>query len=193
MIDRELIEHKLNLYTMMHGKHHIRDDGVVDVDGQVTLYAQNLEHIPVQFGVTYDFHIWGGGDLESLEGCPQLVKGRFSCKDGLFQDLTGGPREVKQDYTSVNIYFHSLEGSPDTIGGVWHLSYNDKIPLLRTLVAQGGVDIMGRHYSPTRTYSELVLLQDILNDSRWMGQGKRKAMMCAAALIKAGFRDNARW
>jgi hypothetical protein len=64
------------------------------------------------------------------------------------------------------------------------LDWYTDLPLLRTLVAKK-VSFNAPNDNPT--------VREILNDERWMGQGKAKSMMCAAALIRAGFRDNARW
>lgn len=192
MVDKQQIENFLKRMMTVMGDFTIHDDGVVDVDGGVSVYMDNMNRLPIRFGTTRNFTLFNAEDLETLEGCPRIVNGDFKVYDGLFEDLQGGPQIVKGDFSTTGIYFKTLEGSPQEIGGRWWLNYSDRLPLLRTIVAQGGVDISGRHYSPVKTFSEIRLIEDIMNGP-WMGKGKKGSLMCAAALIKAGFEGNARW
>jgi hypothetical protein len=82
----------------------------------------------------------------------------------------------------------SLDGAPEHVGGMFGVPYKPDLPLLRTLVSRE----VYMAWQPGREDASEEVAK-ILNDPRWVGQGKRKAMLCAAELIKAGFGGNARW
>ena len=57
----------------------INSDGLVDVNGSVSLSHLSLRSLPVRFGsVTGDFHC-SYNNLTSLEGGPYQVGGNFHC------------------------------------------------------------------------------------------------------------------
>jgi hypothetical protein len=110
----------------------------------------------------------------------------FECDhNNQLENLVGGPHTVGDIFCDGN-RFKSLEGFPTTVRYLAILSFDPDLPMLRTLVAQKKVRIRGH-------LSEAEELERILNDTRWLGQGKKRAMMCAAALIKAGLKGNAKW
>ena len=69
-------------------------DGLVNVDGHVSLWSMGLTELPLKFGtVTGDFDCdWN--KLTTLEGCPNRVGGDFECSDNNLTSLVGCPKSV---------------------------------------------------------------------------------------------------
>ena len=56
--------------------------------------------------------------IDSLEGCPKKVDGRFAVRRGIFKDLKGAPQEVTGDCSISRCpKLKSLEGAPKKVGG----------------------------------------------------------------------------
>ena len=142
--------------------------------------------------------------LGSLRGAPTSVKGEFTCFRNLLKDLTYAPTSVGGSFRCGWNQLTSLQGAPNHVGGHFDcannpltdlihlpdqipgkivLTYNTHLPLLRCLVAHEGV----------RSLEAPPKVMDILNDPKYMGKGKAASLACAALLIRAGYRDNARW
>lgn len=185
--------------------------GVVDVTGDVKLLRQ-VKQLGVTFGkVSGDF---GCSDkmLETLVGSPKKVGKRYYCSGNLLTSLLGAPEHVgKEFYCSYNQLtslahgpqfvgkeYHcggnhqltSLEGAPETFKDVFSVTWNPKLPLLRSLVAKE-IDLRGDLSFTKAKYAKMFLVRDILN--KYAGEGKPGAIKAAAELIKAGFKENARW
>lgn len=88
----------------------IRDDGTVDVDGNVEMNNCYLSYIPVKFGKVTGFFGCQDNKLRNLENCPTSVGAYFSCGDN--PELT------------------SLKGFPLEVGGTIHMP---KLPKLTKL------------------------------------------------------------
>ena len=173
--------------------------GVVDVDGSVDLRNQ-ISLLPVKFGTvsgsfycTYnqvtslegapshvsDYFDCTRNQLTSLEGAPDQVSGDFNCSHNQLTSLVGAPSHVSGNFYCFGNQFKSLEGAPDHVGKFW-CTYSKSLPLLR-LVAYPRVRIQG---APPG-------LEEIIR--KYEGQGKPGALKAAAELIRAGYKDNARW
>jgi hypothetical protein len=85
----------------------------------------------------------------------------------------------------------SLEGLSTEIGGWIELTYDPKLPLLRTLVAKLGLVLR----LPSEPTLEIEAARDAVNNImfRYQGQGKRAMFDCQKELEDAGFGGNARW
>ncbi len=82
----------------------------------------NLIGGPVDVGHSYSV---SQPSLESLEGCPDIIYGHFSCSgENKLKDLTGGPKKVLQSFTCSGSGITSLKGSPLFVGGNFDASYN---------------------------------------------------------------------
>ena len=96
----------------------IRDDLMVDVDGDVDLSYQNLSFIPVKF-----WEVGGDFDcshqcLQSLKGAPREVGGDFDCSYTCIKSLEGGLKEVGGDFKcNDNSQLENLKGVPRKVGG----------------------------------------------------------------------------
>lgn len=62
--------------------------------------------------------------LTSLEGCPSLVIGDFTCYDNHLVSLKGGPAKVTGFYTCSRNYLKNLDGVASEIGEGFDCSYN---------------------------------------------------------------------
>ena len=74
----------------------IREDGTIDVDGDVDLSNSEIEVFPVQFGV---------------------VSGNFNCADMKLTSLVGSPHTVGGNYNCSYSNITSLKGAPQSVGG----------------------------------------------------------------------------
>jgi hypothetical protein len=122
--------------------------------------------------------------LTTLAGAPRKV-GSFYCSYNRLQNLKGAPEEVDEDFFCTDNPLKSLEGLPARIPGELRLTYDENVPLLRTL----GAELVT--FSNWHTGSEAEKVQEILQE--YQGQGKRGVIRCQKDLIKAGYEGNARW
>jgi hypothetical protein len=126
--------------------------------------------------------------LTSLEGFPATVGGSVFLGDNMLTSLQGLPATLSDDLEIHRNNLSSLEGLPSSITGWLTLDYTPTMPLLRTLSAlHVNLIVLEGDRDLKRTISK------IINDPKWIGQGKRGAIRCQKALIAAGFEGNARW
>ena len=178
---------------------YIHEDGTIDADGNIELKKNyNLPTIPLKFGEVRGTFRCSFRKLKSLEGCPQKVTDVFSCSSNKLITLTGGPVEVNGIFSCDNNKLTSLEGAPkyvgkeffcnnnklkslngipDYIGEKIHLDYSPNLPLLKLLVAKGGVEFWKITSHPYAREIENVLNQ-------FKGQGKRGFLAATSALLK---------
>jgi len=105
----------------------IRDDGSIDVDGDVDLHGRlgDLKQLPLTFNqVKGDFNC-GGNNLTTLKECPKEVRGYFSCSENKLTSLEYSPKIVEEAFYCAYNYITSLEGLETYIGNqltVWGCS-----------------------------------------------------------------------
>jgi len=83
--------------------------------------------------------------LTSLIGCPQVIKGSFSCRHNLLKTLEGGPREVDGNYDCSYNELVFLNGAPRHIKGDFWCDDNP-LPSL-----EGGPELVDGSYDCSRT------------------------------------------
>lgn len=128
-------------------KFKVRQDGKVDVDGDVNIYRRQLKNIPVKFGnVSGDFNC-EYNLLRNLENCPDFVGGDFRCAKNQINTLEFLPKKIEggflcgsndlkdiQNLKNCDIggeiylgsnYINSLEGAPKKVFGSFNLSWNN--------------------------------------------------------------------
>ena len=200
MVNTSQVEKVLKQYFKISGKVSIRPDLVVDVQGDVELKRQ-IKQLPVQFG-----HVSGGfycvsNRLTNLQGAPHHVGTHFSCVNNMLTSLQGAPAHVGRDFDCYHNKLTSLQGAPAHVGGAFDCSYN----MLTSLVgAPGHVEgdflcTYGAHIPLLRLimYDRVIFWEapeqaaEIID--KYAGEGKPGALKAAAELIKAGYKDNARW
>jgi hypothetical protein len=205
MVDVKKIEATFLKYFSHSGvvTHIDAETGAIDVDGDVYL-KKRVNRLPVKFAHVTGSFVCSNSKLITLEGAPHSVREVFDCSVNLLTSLEGAPEYVGRDFkcaynkltnlkgapeqVGVDFKCHSnpltsLEGAPSVILGWFWVTYSHTLPLLRTLVAAQRVELS--HAPPQ--------VEQILNDPEFKGKGKAGAIKCALVLIKAGFKENARW
>lgn len=205
MVDVKQIEATFHKYFSHSGviTHIDPETGQIDVDGTVSL-KRKVSRLPVKFAHVTGSFVCADSKLTTLQGTPHSVRGVFDCSNNSLTSLVGAPEYVGRDFLcaynklsnlvgapdEVGVDFNchnnpltSLEGAPSVIPGMFWVSYSAHLPLLRTLVAQAGVACIN---APPE-------VEQILNDPEFKGKGRAGAIKCALALIKAGYRENAKW
>ena len=150
----------------------IRDDGTVDVNGDVGLQSKNLQSIPIQFG-----HVAGGFScsrnkvLTTLEGAPQYVGGDFYCAANNLTSLTGAPQLVGGSFGCWNNNLTSLAGAPQSVNGSFDCWGNPQLKMLPIFKIKGITDIhheaghiLNKYYKPDGT-GDIIAAQDELIDA----------------------------
>jgi len=136
--------------------------------------------------------------LTSFHGAPKIVGGDFySLNNNKVVSLEGSPNTVGGSFYCDSKHLVSLKGAPSSIGGEFKLYYRSDLPLLRTIVANGGVNF----YNPSR-YPVSREIQKTLN--QFKGKGKRGFLAATIALLKlekelqketpwTNIRENIKW
>ena len=130
-------------------------------------------------------HIQGNLDvslnnLHTLLHAPRRVEGDFNCSNNIISTLQHGPEYVAGAYMATECGLTELTGMASHIGEFVLVNYNKHMGMLRCLVA----DTILVDFAPHP-------LRDILD--KYKGQGRTGAIKCAVELIRAGYKENARW
>ena len=186
MVDTDQIFKLLTIFFTIQGPYQIDPDtGEVHVQGRVQL-TKSMDQIPIQFAtVSGDFQCVGKS-LTTLKGAPREVGRHFQCSYNNLKDLKYAPHTVGAGFFCQQNPLVSLEGAPESIQGPFVCDYSPHLPLLRTLNSKGPITLLSALWegSPQQVVQ-------ILN--RNVGAGKPGAIKAAAELIRAGFKENARW
>lgn len=98
----------------------IRDDGLVDVDGDVELRRFNFKQIPIQFGhIKGDFDISHSTNLFNLENSPKQIDGNFVINECHNLVSLKGSKEtlIMLDFKcTFNSKLTSIEEGPQQVG-----------------------------------------------------------------------------
>lgn len=210
MVDKDQVHQMLKKYFKVSGVADIQEDGSVNVKGNVKLiYNAPKGVIPVKFGiVTGSFEASRKGlktllnaphtcdsldvvvnKITSLEHCPSKVNS-LNVKYNQLTSFKHAPDNVWRMVAFGNP-LTSLEGLPDTLDNDFsiEITYDTQLPLLR-LVNTGLVHLG----TPGDGYSRLTPFEPVNSIiNKYAGEGKKAVLACAAELIRAGFKDNARW
>ncbi len=90
-----------------------------------------LSHLPniSKLKVTDDIRIIGG-NLESLDGCPQFVSGHVFIRGNKLTSLHGAPKQVGKSFHCDSNKLTSLEGAPSIINGDFSCENNKLLNLI---------------------------------------------------------------
>jgi hypothetical protein len=166
--------------------------GVVNVSGSVLIKweTQLPAHLPIKFGhVTKNFNIalFPQENLINLVGSPHTVGGTFRVSAPNLTSLLGAPVSVTGACHFNCASLVSLAHLPQSCGRL-SLMYTPHLHML-PLVDQDYVN-----WSYLNQYGgrpKGVIATSIIEAHR--GQGKAGAIKAAAELIRAGYKENARW
>ena len=104
-------------------KNYTINNGLVDVDGDVDLSAENSK-LPIKFDNVNGSFYCHNNQLTTLEGAPQLVGGDFYCSNNQLTTLEGCPEEVGGDFKCFRNKITSLKGGPKSVGGYFYCGNN---------------------------------------------------------------------
>jgi hypothetical protein len=104
----------------------------------------------------------------------------FSCNANNLVTLVGSPLHVGQEFACYdNPFLNSLDGAPTT-AGEFICGYKPTLPLLRLL-----------QYKNLRLLMAPEVVKQILY--KYAGTGKKNILMATRELVKAGYKENAKW
>jgi hypothetical protein len=201
-------------------KQHFKLTKLTEVSVDATTQAINITaeaveltargHIPMKLGrVEGDFYCISC-ELTSLENAPHTVTGSFWCVNNNLTTLKGGPQHVEGAWYGCGINpLTNFEGAPADFTGSFsylnqgskkqyhlenvdglpvhcravELSYQKDLPMLKLINHEPHVF--------TETYDGVHPIEGIL--MKYRNQGKAGALKAAMEMIRAGYKDNARW
>jgi hypothetical protein len=99
-------------------------DGVVNVDGSVSIPNKKLDKLPIKFGIIKGSFYCNNNILTTLEGAPVKVGGSFDCGFNELTSLKGGPEIVGRDYRCWGNKLITLIGCPEEVGGAFNCDSN---------------------------------------------------------------------
>lgn len=147
----------------------------------------NLEGAPKRVGGYFNV---SNNSIKSLAGFPDDVGGSVFLSHNQLNSLKGLPETLSDDLEIHGNNLTSLEGFPRSVAGWVTLDYTPTMPLLRTLGALHVNLVVTTEHGGSALKTKI---QKILNDPRWIGQGRAGAIECKRELVEAGFEGNARW
>lgn len=129
----------------------IRDDGFIDVNGNVKICYTNLQKLPLKFRNVYGDFFCHSNKLTSLKGSPVFVAGDFNCYGNCLDSLKYAPKEVGGDFSCHENSLTSLKGSPKIINGNFNCFLNQI-----TTLKNGPIKVNGSYYA---YHNELISLE----------------------------------
>ncbi len=142
----------------------------------------SMGRLPMKFEKVAGAFIVTKMGLMSLEGGPSQVGAGYFAGDNNLENLLHAPEQVPGHFSIQNNPLVSLEGWPEQGVRECTLTYSAHLPLLRCLQTTNQIHVV--NYPPPE-------INQILN--KYKDQGKAGALRAAAELVKAGFKENARW
>lgn len=179
MVDVNRIEQLFHSNFLSRGIVSVNEQGEVSVTGNVKLTSQ-VSQLPVQFDVVEGSFECQHNQLTSLQGAPRTVGWLFNCKGNNLTSLEGAPVSVRGSFFCNMNPLISLQGAPSHVGQVFYCDYTADLPLLQLL-----------NYAQIQIDNCPIQVLRIL--AHHAGTGKAGAIKAAVELVKAGFKQNARW
>ena len=205
----------LQKHFMVDGNPVVAPDGKIQASQDVVLkhkFNTPFEKLPVEFSHIGGGLMVSNNTLKTLEGCPETLGRSFECDNNELQslefgpkqiglsgegghyicsqnqlvNLVGAPREIPGVFNCAANPLKSLKGFPQKIGRLLYITYDSRLPLLRTLAAPEII-----FWPFPNADSDAVKVLNILK--YYLSKGKRAMFDCQKELEDAGFGDNARW
>jgi hypothetical protein len=171
------------------------DDGTINVGGGdprsfVGLKRKEFTKIPAPIGKIPGSFSCTENDLQDLTNSPQHVPMSFYLGyQPTIKSLRGGPQWVGHTFDMQHSWPESMEGLPRYVGESIIIRYHENLPVLRLLMVGGSWELDLRR----RTFKDA---EAVLYVGRFIEKykklGANGVMPCAAEMIKAGYRGNAR-
>lgn len=174
-----------------HAVHVNPQTGVVDVKGTVALKGpepQLFSPLPIKFGQidrNFNCGLFPQLNVINLENFPHTVHGDFRIVAPNMTSLQGAPVHVGGVCVFSSQSLKSLEHLPESYGNL-RLRYTPHLPMLRLVMAHNVYWSFPPGGSDKGLYATAIV-------NKYQGKGKAGVIKCAAELIKAGYKENARW
>jgi hypothetical protein len=196
----------------------LQDVWIDDVTHELSVKAHmitlmTMGEIPVKFGLVQGHFMCAFKNLKSLKNAPHTVTGNFGCYGNLLTSLEGGPQDVGRTvmgggtYACSNNNLINFIGAPQQFTGYFvavnemnedlmsvdglppearqvDITYHAHLPLLK-LLKQKRVTV--RYAGSGQEHPVTAILE------KYAGTGKPGAIKCAVEMIRAGYKDNAKW
>lgn len=100
------------------------NDGVVDVNGDVSLYDMGLLEIPFKFGKVTGNFTCAHNKLTTLENCPNWVGGHFYCQSNKLVSIIG------PDYVGGEFFMDTIKEGSKIMGMADIVEYSKTIHVI---------------------------------------------------------------
>ena len=140
IITKQQVKCIIEKYRIRIGPFKIREDGLIDVFGDVHISNTKLKKLPFYFNNVHGNFNCSNNELTVLKGCPVLVGGNFYCNDNKLNSLLNGPKEVGGDYHCNENQLVTLKGGPSEVIGRFNCALNN----LKSL--EFGPEKVGKNY-----------------------------------------------
>jgi hypothetical protein len=210
MVNKDHVRNLFMDYFLWHGDVDIMEDGGINVGGNVTLTKTPPGGVlPVKFGIVDGVFRADRKGLTSLRNAPDTCEAlhvssnqisslahvpeylvTLEISNNALTNFMHFPEQVQKVFAHGNP-LKSLEGLPEHPEEPYqiNITYDKQLPLLRLLSAQAvHLGMTGGGYAHLTRFKEVNNILD-----KYLGQGKPGALKCAAELIRAGYKENARW
>lgn len=158
IITKLQVEYIIKKYHIKIGPYKIRDDGLIDVNGNVKICHTNLKRLPLRFG-----HVYGNftcnSKLTTLKGCPTYIAGDFDCSNNLLDNLQFSPKEIGGNFNCQENQIVTLKGSPREVIGRFNCALNK----LKSL--EFGPEKVGESY-----YANHNQITSLIGSARYIGR-----------------------
>lgn len=155
------------------------------VEGGVSVarsQIRDLTHAPNQ--VAGSFYAYHCSNLTTLHGAPRWVGGNMLAYKCALTSLAGAPLVVKGIFDVSQNPLENYDHMPEGCSSV-SVSYNKQAPILRLLVYPEV------HFKFDYVREPHHIVNEIMH--KYAGKGRAGAIKAAGELIKAGYKENARW
>jgi hypothetical protein len=214
--EHEIEQTLLSEFRIKNEDWHINDDDTIEA-GDCMLKYMYIKKFGVKFNKVGRFTCNGAHNLESLMGSPDICEGEFYISNSKIISLNDGPNRVGGLILKRNTSLASLDGMPivdkdfhllesplldfgwnipseilSKVGGKMFISLTENLPVLR---------VFAPNYEESKVLIKWNNEEFQLDDDIYKIMEKystepnfKKAMYhCQYDLIKAGFKDNAKW
>jgi hypothetical protein len=219
---KEQIEIQLLNYFNVEGRRQVNDNGTVTVFGNCSLRKQNGTYpskLPIKFSIVFgrftcyyidgintlegspndtNEFLWTGTTITNLIGAPTIVRGDCTLEDNdLLSSLEGCPLQIQGNltFTGCTNLILDWNGVPNCkVNGTTYIPYHKDLPLLRML-SEDYFDskIQVGFTSNDALKSVYKIVKSFMLGNTSLVSRKQAIYECQYALIKAGYKGNAKW
>lgn len=168
------------------GSASVDDQGRISCTGYVMLKPGyvHAQQLPVSFHKVLGNFDCSYGNLVTLQGSPSYVGGSFYGSMNRLESLQGAPAHVSGLFDCCGNQVVDLTGAPEFVAGTFNLPYMPGQNLLRLCAYDHVKWCLSSKEVPEQVEHIMI---------KYAGTGKPGAIKAAVELIKAGYKEHARW